>query len=211
MSAPAVALGAIVGSLFTGAAWAQPAPPPAPSARDADPAAQRAAEANLETLEKRRGFTGGVSIGPSITLGQGTGNGGSLSLRLGRVATPDTVITFQLDASAQLHRTGTGEMASTYTNSVASFLVGGQFWIGPSLWVRAAGGFGVYTCTKLCGNGALPGDTDRRPGLAGAVGVGVDVARFKGLVLAVELSSINQLNRNGMLSTNAFALALSFD
>ena len=203
----AIALAAIVSSVVSSVA-VPGARADAPAAPPPDPAARRAGESNLETLERRRGLTGGIMVGPSFTIGTGVGNGGAVAVRLGQVATPSWVLTFELNGSAQLRRTGSGADADTYTNSIASFLVGGQYWVGPSLWVRGAGGVGVYTCTKLCGGMA---GSERRTGPAAAVGVGVDLARFKGLVLSIELSSINQLNRNGLLSTNGMALGLTFD
>ena len=82
--APALALAVVVASPIVDAA---------PSI---DPAAARAADANLESTASRRWFTGALALGPSITIGNGTGNGGALSLRLGQVATPHTVITFEI-------------------------------------------------------------------------------------------------------------------
>lgn len=199
MIARAIALVAIAGVRIAAAEVAA-APAPAP-----DPAATRAArEANLETVERRRGLTGAFAFGPSFTIGAGTGTGAAASFRLGQVATSRAVITFELAGSAQLHQVG----MKTVANNVTSFLLGGQYWIGPSLWVRGAGGAGVYKCNQCEGTTT----SYTRAGIAGAVGVGIDVVRFKGLVLAVELSSINQLNRGeGLLSTNAFGLGLGFD
>lgn len=175
-----------------------------------DPEARRVGEeANLETTERRRGFVGGAFLGPSFTIGGGTGTGGTVSLRLGQVATPRTVIAFQLDGSGQLRKVSTGPGTSEIrTNSIGSFLVGMQHWIGPSLSVRLLGGVGVYTCAK-CRSDLTD---ERRPGVAGGAGVGVDLVRFaRGIVLALDVTSINQINRDGLVSTNTFGLGLSFD
>ena len=179
-----------------------------------DPEATRAGDANLESLAKRRGFTFGASLGPSVTIGKGTGTGtgGAVSLRLGQVATPRTVISFELNGGAQLRRvpTGTDAMGKVIselrTNSIASFLAGAQYWFGPSIWIRIAGGLGVTTCQK-CSN-----DMDtRRAALAGGGGLGVDIARARGLVLGVEAYNVSQISRDGLQTTLVFALSLMVD
>lgn len=196
--APALALVVVVASPIVDAA---------PSI---DPAAARAADANLESTASRRGFTGALALGPSITIGNGTGNGGALSLRLGQVATPHTVITFEIAGGAQLRRLGAGAEAETVANSVLGLLVGAQRWIGPSLWVRIGGGVGTFTCPQKC-EGAPLGDSVRLTGLAGIGGIGVEVVRVRGLTLGVELFSLTQLNRDGLLATGSLALSVGFD
>lgn len=171
-----------------------------------DPEARRVGqEANLETTERRQGFVGGAFAGPSFTIGSGTGTGGTLSLRLGQVATPRTVIAFELNGSGQPRKVTSGEVV---TSTAASFLVGMQHWLGPSLSVRLLGGIGVYTCARCNANLT----DDQRPGVAGGAGVGVDLVRFKrGFVLALDVTSVNQVNREGLVSTNTLGLGLSFD
>lgn len=175
--------------------------------------AERAAEANLQSLDKRKGFTGSVTLGPSFTLGKGTGTGGMLSFRVGQVATPDIVITFELTGAAQFREVSRGpDKTDLVANSATSLLVGGQYWVGPSLWLRAAFGFGSHKCSECKSvQGQVALEDVHSPGLAGAVGGGVDILRFKGFVLAVELASINILHAEGMVSTNALSAALSFD
>ncbi len=180
-----------------------------------DPEATRAGEANLESLAKRRGFTFGGSLGPSVTIGKntGTGTGATLSLRLGQVATPRTVISFELNFSGQLRRVATGMDAmgdvttELRTNSVGSFLAGMQYWFGPSIWIRISGGFGVTTCQK-CKD--LTTDT-RVATLAGGGGLGVDIVRWRGTVLAVEAYNVSQIGNDGLQTTLVSALSVSFD
>ena len=195
----------LFGRLFGRGAKPVEAPPP-----PVDPAALRAADANLESTAPRRGFTGALALGPSITIGNGTGNGGALSLRLGQVATPHTVITFEIAGGAQLRRLGAGAEAETVANSVLGLLVGAQRWIGPSLWVRIGGGVGTFTCPQKC-EGAPLGDSVRLTGLAGIGGIGVEVVRVRGLTLGVELYALTQLNREGLFATGSLALSLGFD
>jgi len=205
-----VKLVAIVLVAIASVAGARAEPPEAAP----DPEATRAGEANLESLAKRRGFTFGGSLGPSVTIGKGTGTGtgAAISLRLGQVATPRTVISFELNAGGQLRRATTGldamgqPIRELRTNSIASFLAGAQYWFGPSIWIRIAGGLGVTVCQK-CSN-----DMDtRRAALAGGGGLGVDIARARGLVLGVEAYSVSQLSRDGLQATLVFALSLSVD
>ncbi|MBA3453744.1 MAG: hypothetical protein H0T42_11685 [Deltaproteobacteria bacterium] len=188
--------------------------PSAASAEDdsqpsADPEATRAGEANLESLARRRGFTFGASLGPSVTIGKstGTGTGATLSLRLGQVATPRTVISFELNGSAQLRRIALNETESELrTNSVASFLAGAQFWFAPSMWIRISGGFGLTTCQKC------KDDMDTRRGtLAGGGGLGIDIVRWRGTVLVVEAYNVTQISKDGLQTTLVSAIAISFD
>lgn len=184
-----------------------------PPSTDPDDEATRAGDANLESQAKRRGFLLGASLGPSVTIGKsiGTGTGATLALRLGQVATPRTVIAFELNAGAQVRRVGgvgpDGMGTEIRTNSVASFLAGAQFWFGPSIWIRINGGFGVTTCEK-CKDGTT--DT-RRGGLAGGGGLGVDIVRFKGLVLGVEAYNVTQITKDGLQTTLVSALSLTLD
>ncbi len=178
---------------------------------DPDPAASRAAEANLESTASRTGVTFGVAIGPSFTLGAdpvGTGTGGALSLRVGHVATPSTVILFELEGAAQLHKKGmTGALIA---NNSTNALAGAQVWVGPSLWVRGMGGVGMFHGNDIpIGND--PSANIRLIGPAGAFGAGIDLARWKGLVLGLELYSINMINRKGLLSANSISMNLAFN
>ena len=178
-------------------------PPPA------DPAAERAGFANLESVEHRRGITFGVALGPSVTIGGGTGTGGNLALKLGHVATPRTTFTFTLGGSGQLHRAG--EMGKLVANNLTYALAGAQTWAAPSLWLGLGVGAGTYHC-----NECLDPDTDlrvstKRAGPSGGVGAGVDLVRFKGVVLGLEVYSIGVITRGGFIMTSGMSLGLSFD
>ena len=182
---------------------------------DPDPEATRAGEANLESLAKRREFTFGAALGPSVTIGKttGTGTGATLSLRLGQVATPNTVISFQLNVGGILRRVATGmdpmgkPTTDLRTSTISSFLAGAQYWFGPSIWIRMNGGLAVTTCEKCTTAGA---DT-RRAGLAGGAGLGVDVLRVRGLVLGVEAYNISQITKDGLQTTLVSSISLMFD
>lgn len=171
-----------------------------------DPAAARAADANLESTAHRRGVVFGGAIGPSLTFGGGSPAGGELLLRIGHVATPKTVITFVVGGATQLHKVG-DELAA---NSVGYGLAGAQYWVGPSLWVSLGVGGGNYHCNK-CQNDAKQVVDTKRAGPGGGVGAGVDLVRFHGVVLGVEVYSVTLLARGGMVTTSGMSLGLSFD
>ena len=176
-----------------------------------DPAAARAGDANLESMEHRSGVTFSAAIGPSFTLGGGpvgTGTGGAAALTLGHVATPSTVILFELFGAAQFHKKGT--MGELVANNDTNLLAGVQVWLGPSLWVRALGGVGSFHGNDIP-IGSDPSANIRLVGPAAAAAVGVDLARWKGVVLGLELYSINMVNREGLLSANGLSMNLAFD
>ena len=173
-----------------------------------DPEAKRVGEeANLESTAKRRGFVGGIYFGPSFTTGSTTATGGTVWLRLGQVATPNTVILFELGGATNFRKIDmTGPL---YRDTLTAAMAGVQRWLTDSLSLRFMGGLGVYRCD----NCVVPGgrDTYVRVGLAGGFAIALDLVRFKGLVLSLEGSSTNQINREGLFSTNALQLGLSFD
>src|SRR4051812_6349183 len=122
---------------------ARPLTPPADTTPD--PSVADAAEANLESIENRNGLTFAASFGGGLILGFGikdsVGRGGSLSLRLGHVATRPTVITFELGVTAALHKPP-GMNSNIETNTNTNVLAGALHYVNPSLWVRFSGGIG---------------------------------------------------------------------
>lgn len=174
-----------------------------------DPAAERAGFANLESTEHRRGVTFGGALGPSVTIGGGTGTGGNLALRVGHVATPKTVFVFTLGGSAQLHRGG--EMGKLIANNLTYALAGGQYWAAPSLWLGLGLGAGTYHCNECLDQDTELRVTTKRAGPSGGVSGGVDLVRFKGVVLGLEVYSIGVITRDGFITTSGMSLGLSFD
>ncbi|MBL9019459.1 MAG: hypothetical protein JNL83_35045 [Myxococcales bacterium] len=185
------------------AAHADPRPEPEP-----DPAAERAGFANLASIEHRKGFTFGAALGPSVTIGGGTGTGGDLALRLGHVATPSTVFTFTLGGSAQFHRSA--DMKSLIANNLTYALAGAQYWAVPSLWLGIGAGAGTYHCNECLTDEGTRVST-KRAGPSGGASAGVDLVRFKGVVLGLEIYSIGVITREGFIMTSGMSLGLSFD
>jgi hypothetical protein len=193
-----------------GIAHADPAPV-APAADPApDPAAERAADANLESVAPRQGVTFSAALGGSLTLGIGlddsVGKGGGGSFRLGHVMSHDSVVTVELLFSAVVRR---APDMSLVTNNNTNLLVGIQYFIGPSLFVRAAGGFGDYIRNKVDVGGGVLG-TRKVAGPAGAIGVGLEVIHAKHISVEFESFSVGMPNRDGLLSTTAFCIGASY-
>jgi hypothetical protein len=186
-------------------AHAEPSTPPADP--PPDPAAARAADANLESIAQRRGIVVGAALGPSVTIGGGTGTGGDLSIKVGHVATPSTVIMMLIGGSAQLHKNLMGDLVA---NNVTYVHAGFQYWVGPSLWVSLSGGGATYHCNS-CLNTAGQTVNTKRAGLSGGFAAGVDLVRVHGVVLGLEVYSVSLLDGTGLVATSGMSLALSFD
>jgi hypothetical protein len=188
-------------------------PPPAPADEPPDPAVQEAADANLESTENRQGLTFSASFGGGLIVGFGindsVGRGPSVSLRLGHVATRTTVITFELDVTTALHKPP-GMDSTTQPNTNTNLLAGALHYVGPSLWLRFAGGLGVYDGRQVTlSNGQIGDTTLVGPAVLG--GVGVDLARFKSAVLGLEVGTSAMINRDGLLVASGLNLGLAFD
>jgi hypothetical protein len=194
-------------SVAPGATRAVPAPP----AEDPDPAVEYAASANLESTENRQGPTFAGSLGAGLLVGLGiegpTGRGGSFDLRLGHVATPRTVITFELGGTIVLHGM---KDAATYTNTAINALAGAQYYVSESVWLRFAGGLGVYQASHVQGSDPNVSIDLRQIGPAVLGGIGVDVARFKWAVLGVEIGT-SVMVHSGALVASDLRLGVAFD
>ena len=175
-------------------------------------AALEAGDANLEAPSGRSGVVFSASIGGGLMVGFGipdsVGRGGSASFRLGHVATPRTVLDLELDITAALHRQATNSAAAT--NSDSNLLIGAQYYVNPSLWVRGAGGLGVYDARAVVLGNGTPGERILfGPAVLGALGI--ELLRFKWAVLDVEATVSAMVNHDGVLVANGLALGLAFD
>ncbi|HEX2686009.1 MAG TPA: hypothetical protein VHN14_05300 [Kofleriaceae bacterium] len=194
-------------------AHADPTTPTATKDDAPDPAVEEAGDANLESIENRRGLTFAGAFGGGLIVGFGikdsVGRGPSLSLRLGHVATRRTVITFELGITAALHKPP-GMNSSLETNTNTNLLAGALHYLSPSLWLRFAGGLGVYNGRKVTLSNGQIGDVTLL-GPAVLAGVGVDLARFKSAVLGLEVGTSAMINRDGLLVASGLNLGLAFD
>jgi len=189
--------------------------PVAPTSEPPDPAVEEAGDANLESTADRSGVTLSASVGGGMLVGFGiddsAGRGGAVSLRLGHVATRNTVITLGLDVTVALHQPR-GE--TTQANSDTNLLAGAQYYVSPSLWLRFAGGVGVYQAQQVV-VGVVDGMQvlgDRTlVGPAALAGIGLDLARFKWAVLGIEAATSAMINGDGVLLASHLNLGVSFD
>ena len=192
---PVLKIGAVLLALL---AFARPA-----SAGNDPLAEDKAKEANLESNAPREGVTFSATIGPGLLIQGGTiGTAGMVDLRLGHVATPATVVTFELANAAFPHVIGTAP-PTTYYDTSSSLMVGAQRYNGPSLWLRAAGGLNVHVIDSG------PMGKSSHLGPAGAVGAGVDLVRRHFWVLDAEISGISAIEKGGLLVTGAISVGIS--
>jgi len=210
--------GVVAALVATASAARADAPRPAPPEANApDPAVQQAGEANLESTAHRRGLTFAAALGGGLMLGFGikdsVGRGGSLSLRLGHVATPRTVITLEAGVTAALHRPAkTVEQPDNgiVPNTDVNLLAGAQYYVNPSLWLRLAGGVGLYQGRKVVVSSvALDDVTLIGPAVLG--GLGVDLVRFKWAVLGIEFGASAMINGDGVLVASSAGIGVAFD
>ena len=172
---------------------------------DPDPAAEQAAsEANLESTSPRHGTTFSAAAGGSFALGFGiddsVGRGGALSLRLGHVMTPDSILLLELEGASQFHKTS---MNSVVHNDDVHVLVGAQYYTNASLWVRAGVGYGTYTLVQA--------ERTTKLGGAGAVlGLGLDILRRHYFVLGLEAFTTGTINKDGVITSSALCVDLSY-
>jgi hypothetical protein len=184
---------------------------PASTPSDPDPAVAEAADANLESVEARRGLTFDATVGGGLIFGIGikdsVGRGPAVSLRVGHVANRRTVITLELTTTAALHKPAMN--SGTEANTSANLLAGARTYVNPSLWLRAAGGLGVYQARGILVDDKLDNVTLIGPALLG--GMGIDVARFKWAVLSIDFATSAMVNRDGVLIASGINFGLSFD
>jgi hypothetical protein len=197
-------VGGLVAGGASGVARAESAPP---AAEAPDPAVESAADANLESTATRRGFTLAGSLGAGLLVGLGiegpTGRGGSLDVRLGHVATPRTVITFEVGATLTLHGK---EGMPVYTTTDTNLLAGAQYYVSESLWLRLAGGLGVYQASHVQGSN----EDIHQIGPAVLGGIGIDIARFKRAVFGVEIGT-SVMVHSGALVASDLRLGVQFN
>ena len=184
-------------------------------ADEPDPAVVEAGERNLESIERRKGFTFAFAVGCGLTFGVGhdpsVGRGGAASIRVGQVATRHTVFTFELAGSALFHKVKATGMSEVHTNQASSLLAGAQYYVNGSLWVRAALGLGVYKGDDvLIDGGPRRGDITRL-GPSAAAGAGLSLVQFRRTAIGVELFSQLLINRDGALSSNVLLFNFTID
>lgn len=179
----------------------QPAPPPSSPDPDAEEAAS---EANLESNAPRHGTTFSAALGAGLTMGDGVGRGPALSFRVGHVATPLTVLTFEITGGSLLHEV---QGSSTILhNDDISLMAGALHYVNRSLWLRGAGGVTAYTEDNL-----VPSLKVVHGGVGGLIGIGIDFVRWHYLVLGLEtFDQVSLVSKKGLLFNNGLCLGLTY-
>lgn len=200
--------GGLVAGAASGVAHAESGPPGADAP---DPAVEYAADANLEATGHHRGATLAGSVGGGLLVGLGidgpTGRGGSLDFRFGHAATPHTVITFEVGATLTLHGK---EGMPVYTTTDTNILAGAQYYASESLWLRIAGGLGVYQASHVQASNNNVFIDVHQVGPAVLGGIGLDLARFKSFVFGVEIGT-SLMVHSGALVASDLRLGLQYD
>lgn len=193
---PILKVGVLVLALLAGhSAYADPKPD--------QNAEDKAHEANLESNAPRQGVTIGIAIGPGLMIQKGTlGTSGSVSLRLGHVATRTTDVEIVLVGSAFPHTIGTNP-PTTYYDQSQTLMLAAQRYINPSLFLRLGGGLNFHTIDSG------PMGKTMHWGPAGSAGAGIDLVRRHLWVLGLEGYGILGIESGGALFAGAFALGLS--
>jgi hypothetical protein len=185
---------------------AAPEPPP-------DPAVVDAGDANLESTSPREGVIFTFALGGALSVGFGmdnaTGQGGAVTLRLAHVASSRVVLATELVANALFFKLNVS--GTLYQTNVQNFLISGQYYINPALWIRGGVGVGRYSGNEFRMGDAIFRERFRLAGPAGSAGAGVDIVRLKRFRAGIELCSTAMINRDGVLSSNGILFGLSID
>jgi hypothetical protein len=180
--------------------------PRAEPPRAAERAAIEAArEANFESRASRQGFVIAVSAGPGFQASPGideaTGLGGVVSVRLGRVATPRTVV--MLEVATTVYKSDAGsEEEMLHQSTILG--VSAQTYLQPSFWVR--GGAGVAGFSRR--ESTLGRRLDSDLGVGALLGVGVEIVRRHSLALSLETFASAAYYGQGSVLSGAIALGL---
>jgi hypothetical protein len=186
-----------------------------PVQKPTDENTDRADEANLDPHTSRRGFFFHGGLGPSITIGGGTGTGAGATLVFGAVMRRDWVMLLSLTANGQGHEV----MDELHINDYTSIGLGLEWWPNNgAVHFRGTTGFGGYRC-KQCDDPEEPTDPVKidyeRRGLNITVATGIDIARFKGLVWGLEINAVGTVHRlatsDGVIVSLGFQSYLSLD
>ncbi|MBA2539475.1 MAG: hypothetical protein H0V17_07570 [Deltaproteobacteria bacterium] len=181
----------------------QPEPPPPPS--PADPIVDHAASHGLESTSRHQGFNFTAALGGGLTVGidisGSVGRGPAGSFRFAHTASEQLAFTAELISVTLIRQIkGTDGSNRTETDQGSGLLLGTQFYVNRSLWLRLAAGIS-----------SMKFDDNTLVGPTGLAGGGVDILRFRRVAIGVEMMSIGQINRDGLLTTTAFMLDVSIE
>jgi hypothetical protein len=164
----------------------------------ADSLAQgKAEESNLEANGPRQGVTFTAAFGPGLFIANhAQSNILAGTFRLGHVATPNTILTFELTGGTLTHSLAN----ETLIDTSGSALIGAQYYVAPSVWLRGSVGATVHTVD----NGPMGTHVATGPAVAG--GAGIDIVRKHLWVYGIEIFTIASYNRDGAIFTGGLCL-----
>jgi len=181
----------------------KPEPPPPPS--PADPIVNASGAHGLESTSRHQGFNFTAALGGGLTIGidiaGSVGRGPAGSFRFAHAASEKFAFTAELVSITLLRQIkGTDGTTETNTDQGSGALLGMQFYVNRTLWLRLATGIS-----------SMQFDDATLVGPTGLAGGGLDILRFRRAAIGVEMMSIGQINRDGLLTTTAFMLDLSIE
>ncbi len=182
---------------------------PAIAHADPDPAAVRLGDANLEP-EHAHDVIATLALGGGLTVGFGVsdavGRGGAGSLRLARRMTPSALLTLEITNATSLHKPAAE--SAVYADTATGLLVGGQYYVGPSFWLRVSTGLAVYNQQHHMTTDGVHADRNLT-GLGTLGGGGIELARFHHVSIGFELFVLNQISRDGVVTATGLNLDVS--
>jgi hypothetical protein len=189
-----------------------PASPPDRAAR------AQADESNLQPIAERDGIAVGASliVWQQVSTIDDADRGGGVVLRLGRAATPNTVVYLEVLTGAFLNITqdlngGGTTKKETYIEGSGGLMATAQTYVRSTVWLRAGGGLASYTqvvpdATKL----DMPENRVAHVGLGAVGGIGVDLVRWRTTRLAFEAVQSLHRFRSGWLFDLGFGIGLTY-
>lgn len=157
---------------------------------------------------RRQEFALGVALGTAglrgVGIGQVGGAGGSLSLRVGTVATPRLLWILQLNTAGQpISVQGPAGESKLRVHQQATLTLGPQYYHRDALWFKGGLGFAGLTLAETEDS---PGERLKNGlGLLGSVGY--DVLQRQIFALSIEITTSTGLYAGG--SVTALALSVS--
>jgi hypothetical protein len=175
-----------------------------------DRAAREAGESNLESDERHQNKNITLALGGGLTVGMGiddaVGSGGSGSLRLAQMASRRMAFTLETTTIFLRHSVKTStEMNEVKENVDTNLMIGLQFYVNRSLWLRTATGLGVFVAKGIEGDGGIKRDVTLS-GPAVLIGAGLDVIRLRRMSFGLEMIGIGMANREGLLTSGGLLL-----
>ncbi|WP_428268020.1 hypothetical protein [Haliangium sp.] len=160
----------------------------------------------------RDGFLIGVGLGSGTFQGVGVDDlstvGGTLSLRVGTVATERLLWVLQADLLGGPQRTREGDSESTSIEQLNTITLGAQYYLRQVVWLKAGLGMAVLSRVVNPSTGEAARHSSAGPALA--TSLGYDMVRLGSFVLDLELGLGISLHEGGAAPSAAVRLAATW-